>query len=86
MQSIELLNVADAKGEQLAELARSIGLNPNALHAARGLGRLSPAVAALVAERLGEDVTRWTLAALAENARNAPMKRRLTALAQSLNS
>ncbi len=86
MQSLELLTLAESNGATLAELSRRIGLNPNALHAARNVGKLSPAVAALLAAELNENVAIWTLAALAENARNAPMRRKLTALAKTVNS
>lgn len=86
MQSIQLLDLAERSGAPMAELARRIGLNGNALSVARNNGRLSPAMAALLAAELDQDVGKWTLCALAENARNAPMRRRLAALANASKS
>ena len=80
MRTLSLIEKAEATGEPLAHIAKQLGLNPNALAVSKQNGRLSPAVAATLAAHLGENVARWTLAAVAEGTRSAPMRRRLQGL------
>lgn len=77
MQTLTLIHKAEASGQPLASIARLIGLNPNALSVAKERGRLSPAAAAALAAYLGEPVSRWTLAAVIEGERSAPLRRKL---------
>lgn len=77
MQTLSLIHKAEATGAPLASIARRIGLNPNALAVAKERGRLSPAAAAALAAHLGEPVGRWTLQAVIESERSAPLRRKL---------
>ena len=82
MHTRELIDEAEKRGLVLTELARKLGLNRNALSKAKHDGRLSPALAAAVASELGEPITGWTLAAVAEGERSAPLRRRISELAR----
>ncbi len=86
MKTVTLIQKAEATGKTPTQLARELGLNPDAIHQAKMRGRLSPAVAAALAAHIGEPVTAWTLAALIEGERSAPLRRRLAAVAQRVNS
>jgi len=79
MRSIELIDKAEATGTSLAEWARRLGLSRNALTAARHHGSLSPALAATLAHELGEPVLPYLKAAVLENEKAEPMRRKLTA-------
>lgn len=82
MTTLELLDRAGALPMSEADLCRTLGLSRGALSAARGRGRLSPAVAATLAAELGDDPAHWTLVAVRENERSAPMRRKLDAIIQ----
>lgn len=83
MRTSDLIAMAEQRAP-LAETSRALGVNSDALAMARYRGRLSPALAAALAAHLGEPVARWTLAAVMEGERSAPLRRRLKALASSL--
>lgn len=76
MRTIDLIAKAESRGT-LTDAARALGLEPNTLSAAKATGRLSPALAAALADHLGEPVARWTVTALLEGQRSAPMSRAL---------
>ena len=80
MQTAKLIDMAQQTGQPLAQISRTLGLNPNTLAVAKAAGRLSPGVAAALAAHLGQDVSRWTLAAVIEGERSAPLRRKLGAL------
>jgi hypothetical protein len=61
-----------------------LGLSRNALHSARARGQLSPALAAALAAELGENVPRWTLLAVIENERSAPLQRKLASVLRAI--
>lgn len=84
MKTADLVERALLTGKPLANISADLGLNANALAVAKHKGRLSPAVAAALAAYLGEPVARWTLAAVMEGERSAPLRRRLKALASNL--
>lgn len=86
MNTMELLDRAVAKSKSERDLSIAIGLNPTALGMARFRGRLSTAVAIVLAERLGENVAAWAIQAEQENARSAPLRRRLAAVSSRLKS
>lgn len=83
MRTIDLIERAEQSGQSLREWSRHLGLSPNTLSAARTQGKLSPGVAAALADKLGEDVAQWTLLAVAESERSAPLRSRLASIAQS---
>lgn len=67
------------------ELSRQLGLTPTAITTAKQLGRASPALAAALADRVGENVAQWTLAAVIETERSAPLRRRLQSIASAIS-
>ena len=52
-------------------------LSRNALHTARNRGHLSPAIAGVLAEKLGQDVNRWIVIAALESERESACKNHL---------
>lgn len=86
MHTLDLIAKAAATPEGLAGHSRALGVNPNALSVAKQNGGLSPAMAALLADRLKEPVMEWTLTALQESHRNAPLARQLAQLARRAKS
>lgn len=85
MHTLDLLAKAEAT-RSLRSIAIDLGLNPNALAKARSDGKLSPAVAASLADYLGEPPGKWALTAIAENEKSAPMAGRLARLAHRAKS
>jgi len=83
MKTADLIQMAQDQGHTMTELARTLGMHPDAFHVAKMRGRLSPGTAAALAAHLGENVARWTLAAVIEGERSAPLRRRLQALITS---
>jgi hypothetical protein len=83
MKTSDLIALAEQRGT-LADTSRALGVNADALAMARYRGKLSPALAATLAAYLGEPVARWTLAAVAESERSAPLRRRLAALVRNV--
>ena len=67
--------VATAKSER--ELCRQLGLGETTLNMARTRGHLSPTVAALIAEKLGEDQIYWTAIAGLESDKANPHREKL---------
>jgi hypothetical protein len=57
--TIDLLNRAMLGAKSERQLSQDLGLYPTAITTARTRGNLSPAIAAKLAERLGEDVATW---------------------------
>lgn len=86
MHTLSLIEKAKATGTPLTTVATALGVNANALHSAQRNGRLSPGLAAALAAHLGENVASWTLQAVIESERSAPLRRKLTAIARSANS
>lgn len=86
MQTAELLDQAIATGTPLAEISRALGLKPNTLSVAKHAGKLSPALAAALADYLGEPAHQWLLAAVMEGERSAPLRRRLMPLMKATRS
>jgi hypothetical protein len=81
MKTTDLIALAEASGTPLATICRELGVNPSALGVAKYQGRLSPGLAAALADYLGESIERWALQAITEGERNAPLRRRLDAIA-----
>jgi hypothetical protein len=75
--TMDLLDRAASSGQSLSDVSRELGLNPNALHASKGRGHLSPAIAGALAERLGEDVRDWIVIAALESERDSACKDRM---------
>lgn len=86
MQTAELIAKAEQTGQALTQIAKTLGMSANALHAAKDRGRLSPGAAAALADYLGEPVARWTLQAVIEEERSAPLRRKLAAVATRAKS
>ena len=76
--TLDLLARAVAGAPSSSALARTLHIDQSTLAKARDRGRLSPTLAGQIAQKLGEDATRWTaLAALeAEPATTAREKLR----------
>ena len=86
-RSLDLLDSAIKKtGMSERGLSRELGLSSSALSVARHKGNLSPAIAATLAEHIGEDVAKWTLTAVAEAERGTSLKARVARLAETINS
>jgi plasmid maintenance system antidote protein VapI len=66
--TIDLLNRAMLGAKSERQLSQDLGLYPTAITTARTRGNLSPAIAAKLAERLGEDVATWMARAVLEAA------------------
>lgn len=90
MQTAQLLAKAEQlardSGRTLADVSRDLGLTSNALAVAKHAGRLSPGVAAAMADYLGEPVHQWVMQAVIEGERSAPLRRRLAPLARAAKS
>lgn len=85
MKTIDLIHLAEQRGHNLAELSRKLGVTENMLSNAKHAGRLSPALAAGLADELGENVGAWTVAAAAEATKAAPLHGRLTRLLRGIH-
>lgn len=77
LSTMNLLERAVSGGRTLSDLSRGLGLNPNALHASKGRGHLSPAIAGALAEELGEDVLHWVAVAALESEKDSACKDRM---------
>lgn len=86
-RSLDLLDKA-LKQTGLPEraLSRQLGLTSSSLAMCRMRGNLSPAIAATLAEHIGEDVAKWTLTAVAEAERGTSLKAKVARLAETINS
>lgn len=84
MQTLDLLDKAQATGRSLREWSVALGLHANALARAKGQGGLSPAVAAVLAAELGEDPRAWMAAAVLESERTTPLGKKLERLTKRL--
>lgn len=56
---------------------RELKLARNTLHSARSRGRLSPAIAGALAEKLGENVDQWIVIAAMESEKDSACKKRM---------
>ena len=84
--SIDLLTKLRDKNPQKSEraLALELGYTDTALQAVKTAKRMSPEMAADMAAQVDEDPATWALIAAAEGAKNASVKRRLTALIRKI--
>jgi hypothetical protein len=64
-------------GQSLTDLSRTLSLNPNALHTAKGRQHLSPAIAGAIAEKLGEPIEHWIAIAALESEKDSACKSRM---------
>ena len=86
MRTIDLLDRAVSKAKSERSLALELGLAPTALSTARSRGKLSTAIAVVLAQREGEDVTQWAIQAVEENEKSDPLRRKLAAIRSALKS
>jgi hypothetical protein len=76
--TMELLERAQRETRMnLSDLARVLGLNDNALHAAKNREHLSPAVAGALADHVGEDYKDWIVTAALESEKDSACKDRM---------
>ena len=86
MQTIELLDKAVSKARSERALSIQLGLDPATLATARYRGKLSTALAIVLADYAGENVTDWLIQAQLETERSPAIRRRLTAIRTALKS
>jgi hypothetical protein len=81
LRTLQLIEAAEATDTSLRQYSTDLGLTPNGLSKARNDGKLSPAIAAALAEALGKDPAQWALVAASESSKNPPaLQRRLRAM------
>ena len=88
-KTLDLLDRAEARAKSVRALSRELGLPSNALGNARHKGHLSPAVAATLAQHIGETPTqaaRWCLLAVAENEKSLKLRPKLKSIVEGLKS
>lgn len=71
--TMNLLDAALAK-EPAPYWSKTLKLSRSALHTAKARGHLSPAIAGALADKLGEDPTRWIVIAALESERDSACK------------
>jgi len=86
MNTIELLDKAVARSRSERGLALDLKLSPATLAVARSRGKLSTALAIVLAAHIGENVTQWAIQAVQENEKSEPLSRRLRAIKEDLKS
>jgi len=86
MHTIDLLDKAVSHSKSERALSIELGLDPATLANARKRGKLSTSLAIVLAEHEGEDVAAWAIQAQQENERSSPLRRRLAAIKNALNS
>jgi hypothetical protein len=87
--TIDLLDRATKHAQSERALSRALGISQSTFSVARGNGHLSPALAAVLADHIGESPTqaaRCCLLAVAESKHSAHVRPTLARLVQALNS
>ncbi len=74
--TMNLLEAALAK-KPSPEWTSELKIHRNTLHTSRLRGHLSPAIAGVLAEKLGEDVNKWIVIAALESERDSACKNHL---------
>lgn len=84
MQNTMTLIDSAVKIKGLTEWASELGLSKRALYTAKDRGHLSPAIAGVLAEKLGENVSQWIVIAALESERESACKTHLISRLASL--
>ncbi len=76
-KTLDLLDRAVAKFKSERAMSMALGFSPATMNTARSRGHLSPTVAGLIAQELGEDEMFWIALAAVEGERPSAQRDRL---------